>query len=254
MARFAAPLIAVALLAASSASAADSKSVNRTVALSSTGSVHLDTFKGSVQVTTWDRPEVEINARIEAAGSSATDRSLFDATEIEIDSSGDSLRIATRYLRSCCNDISGTNPGVVYSIRMPRTARLSIHDRRSDLQIRDLSAALDINTHRGATRIERLRGPLYLTTHRGDAHIDFAAFTGASRVETHRGSIQLRLPKDSRFELHAQLDRRSSIESDFPVMAHLSRHSGGDVEGTVNGGGPALRLSTERGRIRVEAQ
>jgi hypothetical protein len=247
-------LIALALLAGASASAADSKDLSRTVALNSTGWVRLETYKGSVQVSTWDRPEVEIHARIEAAGSSADDRRLFDGTEIEIDQSPDSLHIATKYPRPCCGVDSGTNPDVAYSIRMPRTARLSIHDHRSNLEIRDLSAALDITTHRGTARIDRLSGPLDLTTHRGEAHVDFASFTGPSRVETHRGSIQLRLPRDSRFELNAQLDRRSSIESDFPMMAHLARRAGGDLNGAVNGGGPSLRLSTGKGKIRVEAR
>jgi hypothetical protein len=101
-----------------------------------------------------------------------------------------------------------------------------------------------------------LSGPLELSTHRGDARVDFATFTGNSRVETHRGSVELLLPKDGRFNLDMVLNRKSSIQSDFVVLAHLSNsHGHGQhLAGPVNGGGPSLRLDTGSGQIHLRAK
>src|SRR5579864_7058335 len=89
---------------------ADIKDVNRTVAL--------ETHKGSIRVSTWDRQEVEIQARIEAEPGTVMDRRRFDGTDVHIDSSADSVRIKTYYpdFKWCCSfDDNGTNPEVRYT-------------------------------------------------------------------------------------------------------------------------------------------
>ncbi len=236
---------------------ADTKELNKTFALNPTGSIALETWKGSIHVTTWDRPEVAIQARIEAASSSTLDHQRFDKTEVAIDSASDSLQVRTMYPPgSCCSWNTGQNPEVHYTIQMPRTARVKIHDHRSEIEIRDLEGGLDLETHRGTVRVQDFRGPLELSMHRGDARVDFAAFTGNSRVETHRGSVELLLPKDSRFNLDMALNRKASLQSDFVVLAHLSNgHGRGqNLAGPVNGGGPSLRLDTDHGQIHLRAK
>jgi len=234
---------------------ADTKDVSKTLALDATGSVTLETLRGSIHVTTWDRPEVEIKARIEAAGSSSFDQRRFDHTDVAIDSSPHSVRIRSDYPPgSCCSWTTGENPDIHYTIRMPRTARLTIHDHRSDTRIGDLVGALAVDTHRGTIRIFGLAGPLDLKTHRGDVQVEFAAFTANSRLETHRGTVELLLPGASRFNLETNLDRKASIDSDFQVLARISGRRGRTLEGAVNGGGPVLRLSTDKGRIHLRGK
>lgn len=213
---------------------ADTKDVTRTVALNATGSVTLDTLRGSIHVATWDRPEVEIKARIEAAGSSSMDLRRFDRTEVAIDSALDSVRIRSIYPSGSWS--IGENPDIHYTIRMPRTARLTIRDHRSDVDIRDLAGALDVETHRGTVRVA------------------FAEFTANSRVETHRGTVELLLPRASRFNLETNLDRKASIDSDFQVLARIGGRRGRVLDGSVNGGGPVLRLATDKGRIHLRGK
>jgi hypothetical protein len=213
---------------------ADTKDIAKTLNLNPAGSVTLDTLRGSIHVAAWDRPEVEIKARVEAAGSSTVDLRRFNRTEVAIDSATDSVRIRSEYpWGSCCSWNTGQNPDVHYTIRMPRSARLTIRDHRSEIDIRSLAGALDLETHRGSVRVA------------------FAAFTADSRIETHRGTVKLQLPRDSRFNLETDLDRKASIDSDFQVLARISGGRGHLLEGSVNGGGPVLRLSTDKGRIHL---
>src|SRR5450631_1236932 len=73
---------AILVLAVSSAAfGADTKDVNKTVALSRNGFVSIETHKGSIRVTTWDRQDVEIQARIEQEPGTTMDRRRFDGTD-----------------------------------------------------------------------------------------------------------------------------------------------------------------------------
>jgi hypothetical protein len=245
----------IAFVALAAIDAADYKDVNKTVALNPNGAVTLENHKGSIHITTWDRPEVEIQARIQAEDGNPMDRRRFEGTDVRIDSSADAVHIQTIYpeFNSCCFNDNGNNPEVRYSIKMPRTGRLTIRDHRSETEVADLAGALDIDTHRGTVRVERLGGPLQLTTHRGDINVGFASFTGNSTIDTHRGTIELTLPRGSRFNVQADLGRHASVTSDFPVVTRSANRSGESLHGTVNGGGPTLGIKTERGSVRLHS-
>lgn len=237
--------------------AAEYKDVNRTVALGAGGLVEMETHKGSIRVSTWDRQEVEIQARIEAEPGTAMDRRRFDGTDVHIDSSADSVRIKTYYpdFQGCCSfDDNGTNPEIRYTIHMPKTARLTIRDHRSDTEVTGLQGALTLSTHRGTAHIHGLGGALQADTHRGEIHVEFSSFTANSKVTSYRGTIELSMPKSSRFELETNAGRRGAIETDFSVMTHTVHRRGETVHGTVNGGGPSLRVETERGEVRVHGK
>jgi len=249
--------VAILALACSAAvSAADYRDVNRTVALHGNGSVEIETHKGSIRVSVWDRQEVEIQARIEAEPGTIMDRRRFDATDVHIDSSPDSVRIKTYYpdFNWCCSFDSGNNPEVRYTIRMPKTAQLSIRDHRSDTEVSGLQGALNLSTHRGTAHIHGLGGPLHADTHRGDLHVEWSSFTANSSVTNYRGTVELTLPKSSRFDLQTSPGRRGSISTDFSVMTHTISRRGESIHGTVNGGGPSLHIETQRGEVRLHAK
>jgi hypothetical protein len=235
--------------------AADYKDVDRTLPLPANGSVEIETHKGLLHVSTWDRQDVEIHARIEAEPGTAMDRRRFDLTDVHIDSTADSVRIKTFYpdFNWCCTFDSGNNPEVRYTIRMPKTARLTIRDHRSEIEVAGLSGALNLSTHRGHARVQGLSGALHLDTHRGDIEVDFASFTGASSVTNYRGTIELSMPKSSRFDVQSNSGRRGSVETDFSMVTTVSGRDHG-VHGKVNGGGPSLHIETERGEIRLHAK
>ncbi len=250
-----AAILALALSAA--VFGADYKDVNRTVALNGSGSLEIETHKGSIKVSTWDRQEVEIQARIESEPGTIMDRRRFDGTDVHIDSSPDAVRIKTYYpdFNWCCSfDDNGTNPEVRYTIKMPKTARLTIRDHRSDTEVTGLQGSLDLTTHRGSARLHGLGGALHLDTHRGEVEVEFASFTANSKIVNYRGTVELSMPKGSRFDLQTNSGRRGSIETDFSVMTHTISRRGETVHGAVNGGGPALRIETERGEVRVRGK
>ncbi|MFQ6116473.1 MAG: DUF4097 family beta strand repeat-containing protein [bacterium] len=237
------------------------KEVDKTVPLKLDGRVLIDTFKGSVNVTTWDKSEVHIHARIEPGGPSRREQEWVHDTEIQILHSGNSVRIKTDYdklrgRKSFFGD-SGSNPFVHYTIQMPYSANLDIEDHKSELNIIDHRSELRIDTHKGVVDVKNQKGSVILETHKGDVRVEFVEFTNDSRFETHKGDIEIVLPKDSKFDLEGDLGSRAHFDSDFEIKIDRSKfRDRGKQEDefyiAINGGGPLLRLSTYKGYFRLK--
>ena len=255
-------LAVLALSASVVAQSSETKEVHRKMALDKYGRVTVNTYKGNVTVTTWDRPEVRVDARIEPDGDDRYSRERVQWTEIRISEGGGEVRIRSdydevkRHQRGFLGlfDIeNGSLPFVRYTIQMPATAKLEIEDYKSEIRISDLKADLRLHTYKGTVRVASLDGSARVETYKGDVRVEFARFSRASRFNTYKGEIDVRLPKDSRFELAADTGRRGDIESDFPVMTHAGRWRAARATGAVNGGGEELRLTTYKGTLRVKS-
>lgn len=266
MKRSARVLVLPAILAlATPVAAEDVKEVRKTVDLASNGRVSVDTFKGSIEVAMWDRPQAEIIARIEPDDSeNARDqRQKVLETEVRIEGSGSSVRVKSDYSRVRPHHLfsfigPGTLPFVRYTIRMPRTAALDIKDYKSKSRITGLAAPLQIETYKGEVEIREMDGPVRLHTYKGEVHADYVRYA-KSEFETHKGSIEIGVPKQTAFSLDADLGHRGELDSDFGGVAraaHASRHWREERtrEAAVNGGGPTLKLRTYKGEFRLRAR
>jgi hypothetical protein len=252
--------LSVALvLGCASLGIAETKSIDRTLPLSATGTVTLDAHNGSIQVRTWDRPEVEIHVRIDWIGVSASSY-RFRATTVDIDGSPDRVSIRwnppDRYgwsLWSLFED-GWVGPDVHYNVTAPRNARVEIRSHNAETDIRDANGAVRIGTHNGSVRAANLAGPLDLGMHNGWARVDFASFSHDSRIVTHNGAVELSLPAASKFNFNSQ-GHHVRVDSDFPLASQASyfdqRRSS---SGSINGGGPGLQFITHNGSVRLRSK
>jgi hypothetical protein len=254
---------ATLLTAATAAEAADAKEVHRTLSLDRDGRVSVNTYKGTITVATWDRPEVRVDATIEPDGDDRESREKVQWTEVRISGGGSSVEITSDYdevkhhargFLGLFEIETGSLPFVRYTIQIPATARLEIEDYKSGINVSDLKSDLKLHTYKGTVKVANLDGAARVDTYKGDVHVEFARFSRASRFDTHKGEIDVRLPRDSRFELDADTGRRGNIESDFAMTTHAGRSSAARASGAVNGGGPELRLTTYKGTLRVRSR
>ncbi len=248
------------LLASNLAQAADTKEFHQTIPLDRDGRVSVETFKGSVDVKTWDRPEVRIDARIEADGDHRDQAEKVRLTEIRVAGSGAAVSIRSdyhavehRHFFGIFWGDDGTLPFVRYTIQMPASGRLDIEDHKSDIRVAGLRSDLKLHTYKGTARVTDLDGAARVDTYKGDVRVEFARYAHDSRFETYKGEVEVRLPKDSRFELDGDAGRRGNIDSDFAMTTKTGRWHSADVTGAVNGGGPRLRFTTHKGSLRVRA-
>jgi len=230
--------------------AADSKDIHKTFPLDSRGSVTIDTYKGSIHVTTWDRNEVDVSVRIEEDGevfAQSVKRAdvRFDASPRDVRMKSDNQWFF----------LDGVPPLYQYTVKMPRTASLRIKDYKSESDISDLAADLQVSTYKGSLQLRNFAGGLTVDTYKGDIHADFAAVTAPVRIDTYKGDIDLRMPRDSRFDLSTDIGRRGGDpDNDFARYVKTSNSRDRVHRSQVNGGGPEVRVRSYKGEFRLRAR
>jgi hypothetical protein len=232
--------VTVLALGCASLAAAETKNIDKTLPLSAKGTLELQVHNGTIQVRTWDKPQVDVHVHIDWLGLPASS-SRFPTVDI----SGSTDRVSVRWNRPDAYngsfwsllDGSWGPTEVRYEITVPKSARLEIHNHNASTDIRDFSGPLDLSTHNGRTRV------------------DFSSFTQNSRVVMHNGSVEFDLPKDSRFNFDST-GHHAYVTSDFSPVVRATYHGRGDnnVAGAVNGGGADLRIVSHNATVRLHSK
>ncbi|HLF19807.1 MAG TPA: DUF4097 family beta strand repeat-containing protein [Bacteroidota bacterium] len=242
----------------------ESREVRKTVPLNADGRVLIDTYKGSITVTTWDKAEVDIYATIEADEEFMSRRSGEEKvrdTEIRIDNTAREVSIKSDYghlkrhlsFWDMFDGETGTLPYVHYTIKMPKTASLKIKDYKSETNIADLKSDLDLNTYKGKVKATGIEGTVDIETYKGEIRVEYASLGKSHRYETYKGEIVIVVPRNRGFDLDADVGSKGDLRSDFVFQGHTKRRRDKTQEyrTSVNGGGPILRLETTKGTYRL---
>lgn len=232
------------------ATAADRR-VHQVVDLAATGRLAINTHNGTVFVTTWNQPRVEIDARIEPGEFS--DSGDVDKVEIKISGSRDNVRIETNYdaldwTRSWFS-VTRTLPLVHYRISMPATASLDVDDHNAEVRISELKGDLRVHAHNGRVDINGHSGGASVDVHNASVRVAFRDFVKAADIHTHNGSVDVLLPATARFHLDAD-GHHLGLDSEFPLSVRRSDRD--NYIADVNGGGAELRVSTHNGSLRLK--
>ena len=248
------------------ASGQEFREIHRTVALDAHGTVAIRTFKGSVVVEPWDRPQADLFARIEADTSCGTDAHQAERvrlTEVDVDSTPSRFEVRTDYekldaLPSIPYHVEGfdatcnAHPFIHYRFRIPRTAKLDVEDHKSKIAVSGLRSEARISSHKGSVDVKAHDGPLDLETHKGDVRVEFSRLA-ASRLETYKGDIEITVPRSAGFDLDARVERGGTLEAGFRLDETQVSRRERVYRQKVNGGGPLLTLSTRSGSIQIRA-
>ena len=110
------------------------------------------------------------------------------------------------------------------------------------------SGAVKVSVASGDVRLRGVRGGLQVDSASGDITVQGTP-AAAWQVSSASGGVTLELPADAAFDLDAR-SSSGSIDSSHPVTmtGKIDRHS---VTGQVRGGGPAVRVHTASGSIRI---
>jgi hypothetical protein len=247
----------IALFASATIAAAAPKEFRRTVALSASGRVELVSERGTAQITTWDRHEVEVFARIEARPESQDSEESVRRTEIKFDASADSVRIRTDFgERMWSGSWLSLNrdpaPLVHYEIKVPRSVDLTISDNRSRIDVGDLQGRLRLNTDRSAIQVSSLTGALAVEADRGTIRIDHLILSEAGTFRTDRTEVELGIAPNHGMTLELDLDRVSpSIDARLIADFRVKDTRSITFRGPIGAGGPVLHYTADRGSLRL---
>ena len=262
-----------------------SRTVTRSFALSQTGEVQLNAYKGRIDVRAVDADSARVTVRIEGE-----DPADVDQTRIRFTASADRLEIETDYDEvEAANSFLGLfrwgsidRPATDYTLEIPRRAGLevdtysaatSVSGLEGPLQFDAYSAdlttdrtgnaleaatysgsvrvaradgALSMNTYSGDLRADSIAGTVSFTSYSGSATLGFVALTDDARFESFSGSVDVTLPPGMGAVVETAA---SAFETDLPVR---TEPIGDDrVRATIEDGGPTLRFDTYGGTLRL---
>jgi hypothetical protein len=117
-----------------------------------------------------------------------------------------------------------------------------------DVRLAHVAGPVDVRVEAGEVTLDDVRGPADVTLEQGAIA---ASFTGApaGSLATRSGSVEVLLPAHAGAALEAH-SGRGAVEVDASVQPEGTRAADHFV-GKLNGGGPALRVYTARGSVRV---
>ena len=265
---------ALALAIAPGAVAQTEEDFHQQVSLVSGGSVLVENGRGDVSIEGWEKAEMQVDAHKIFEGDSADRDRWMRETKIHVEGDEHHRSVRVEYPNDLLHSWGGWNGrrAVNLTIHLPRQVNAELKTDRGHVIVQRIAGKLDIGSDRCDVDVSRLDGELHVHADRGDvkvresairsgirlsldrgsADIELQHFAGDSDLQVSRGDITLTLPKNAAFLLDAERTRRSSFRTDFAVLARGS-FGGNNIRGDVNGGGPTLRLRSDRGGVSLHA-
>jgi DUF4097 and DUF4098 domain-containing protein YvlB len=234
----------LALLLAASAHAQVTQDFHRTVPLSANGRVSLDNVNGNVEITGWDRNEVQIDAV-----KKARDQQRLDEARIEVNAASDSVEIKTRYPEGHTNNNPASGH---YQLHVPQNARLDrINLVNGSLSVQKVSGEMSANLVNGKLRVDDLAGRADLSTVNGGIEADYASLNNVREIKLKsvNGSIELGLPDSPNAQIKARTVS-GGIRTDFPLEVQ-GGYAGKNLTGTLGSGGTRIEVSNVNGSIHI---
>ena len=247
--------LAVTLAAATASAATVEETLDRTFDVRAGALLSLSNVNGGITIHSWDQPRVRIHAnkRVQAIGDAA--KQAMAELKIDIAPSDGGLRVVTRYPKRGDGIFdwmfgSGVNASVTYDVTVPRTMNLDLDDTNGTIEVNDVRGSHRIGTTNGRIELAHCAGDVEAETTNGGIRAELLDVTpGKSvRLETTNGRISLSAPPTLAARLDAA-NTNGSINTELPITTTtVGRHS---LRGTINGGGPEVRLRTTNGSIEI---
>ena len=235
-------LIALTLVA--SAAAQVTEEFHRTVPLSSNGRVSLENINGGVTITGWERNEVQIDAV-----KKATSQQKLNEARIEVDASGDAVRIRTRYPEGHTNNNPAT---VTYELHVPRVARLdNISLVNGSLEVSQISGDIKSSLVNGKTNVRDLAGTAELSAVNGAIDAYYRSLDNVRQIELKsvNGSVRLGLPSSPNAVVSVSTVN-GGITTDFPLQVQ-GKFVGRHIDGKLGSGGTRIEISNVNGSVHI---
>ena len=222
--------------------------VSRVFDVSSDAQFQLDNINGSVEITGWDKDEIQVSAIITAKNQDDRDR-----ISLEMDQTSLGVIVETKYEKE--SQWRNSNSGKVdYTVKVPFGAALSdIELVNGSLVIENVKGKVNAELVNGSIKAKGLAASTELSSVNGSIkawvqsaeqhlkHID---------LETVNGSIKLYLPSDVNASVDADT-MHGSIKNDFGLHADKSMFVGNSLKGDIGSGDIKISLESVNGSVKI---
>lgn len=258
------PAIFVFALAVSTAAFAGDEATEtfeRSLNVRPGSSLEVDNVNGSITVTGWDQPRVRIHAvkKVSARSSDVAQQGLR-ALRIEVEQTDRAVRIDTIYPKkgdvgmfdALFGGAGNVSSSVKYEISVPRSMNVEADTVNGAIRITGVTGEIELDTTNGKIDVVNCSGSVDASTTNGGISAELTSVTAGREMtfETTNGRISLAVPPTLGADINAATTN-GSVRSDLPLVTH--RFSRSSLKGTLNGGGPEIKLRTTNGGIEIRA-
>ena len=261
-----------AALAQDKGPAGDTERIAKSFPIKSGGEVRVENDRGSTTIDAWDKDEVSVEAVKHYEGDSSMRDRWLRETEVRLENTASYVSVKVVRPNMFCVGYCNYRAWVDVTIKAPRKMSLNLSSDRTSTRVSDIQGAIRITGDRSSIDLRNTVGSLHIRSDRGTVNlrdvdvrdsVDISTdrapievyathFSAGGKIESDRSSITVRLPSNTALNLEVQNDRRASFHSDFPMTTNGNFSGRGTMHGTINGGGPTLHMSTDRGSISVQ--
>ena len=209
----------------------------------------LDNINGSVEIKSWDQQVIKVLATIKADDQQGRDR-----ISIDIQQSGQGVKVETRYKNKSSWGKNHHSGGVSYHVMVPEDIDLS--------SINLVNGSLTIENVHGNIKVDLVNGSVKAIGLMGDSEINSvngsikAIYHGLNDnfekidINTVNGSIKLSLPEGVSAAVNAET-MHGSIANDFGLSVDKNLFSGKNIQGDIGSGDARISLASVNGSIKI---
>ena len=225
------------------------------------GLISLDNINGSVEITSWDKDEVEITAYKKVHGSDhRRAEDLLAEIKIVIDENDDEINIKTDHPHRKDKNFFGWLFGgnnhsfsVQYEIKVPREVDLNISTTNGNVEAHNVLGRVRLESTNGKIIGKQISGLARCHTTNGSIKVSIVKIVQQDEMlfRTTNGSITLDLPEN--FGGYVDLKTTNGhIDCDFPLDA-AKKHRRTELKGRVGDGDVTVQCSTTNGSINIHS-
>lgn len=221
--------------------------------LTAGGSLEIKNTNGVIEVDPSDGDKVSITAeKIAKAGTDAEAKQAAEAIEIREVVSGSSIVLDATVSRTGIS-IGGGSRQVKFHIRAPKGTVLILSNTNGNIDVRDMTGEVRLSTTNGRILGKNLEGTARAETTNGMIDMDFSAIgTGGISAETTNGRVELTLAKSIKARVNGRVTNGAITTENLSL--DTTENSRRRLTGTLNGGGPEIRLETTNGAVNVRGK
>ncbi len=172
---------------------------------------------------------------------------------VKVDNTGDTVKASTGSGRISIDGVKGevhasTGSGDIEAVGVAGALHASTGSGSVTLR-QTAPGEVHVNTGSGTLRLEGVKGEVHASTASGNISVEGEG-EGSWRLSTASGNVQVHLPSQQGFTLHARTVSGGIHTDREMTVQNIS--AGHEIEGKVGGGGFLLDVSTVSGNIHVE--
>ncbi len=241
-------LLGTGLWICSTALAGASQSETYNIDFQKGGEISLTNTNGVIQITSWDKDQVEVEATKSFNGWARNADRKMDKVEIEINERPGNLTINTYHPNKVNMWGSVT---VSYKLKVPRQVSLRVRNANGGVFINGIEGVVEAKTTNGKLVLEDIHGSFNAKTTNGKIQAELVEHHGRDiTCKTTNGSIRLKLPQTIQANLKAGVTN-GSVNTNIPISVE-GKIKRTKVRGAINGGGVMVDLNTTNGSITID--